>query len=81
MCRGHYRTPAPGVKPGEKVVTSGQLMLYPNAKVKISKTMSKQDFAPDMDQQTKENFAKVLEQLGIQKDAINTFLNSGHVEQ
>ncbi|MDA3798535.1 MAG: efflux RND transporter periplasmic adaptor subunit [Kiritimatiellae bacterium] len=70
-----------GVKPGEKVVTSGQLMLYPNAKVKISKTMSKQDFAPDMDQQTKENFAKVLEQLGIQKDAINTFLNSGHVEQ
>ena len=70
-----------GVRIGEKVVTSGQLMLYPNAKVKIIKTQKKEDFDPEMDEKTKENFTKVLKQLGVQEDAINAFLESGHVDK
>jgi multidrug efflux system membrane fusion protein len=68
-----------GVEKGETVVTSGQLMLYPNAKVTITKTITKENVSPNLSTAVRENFAKVLKQLGVQDDAINTFLNSGHV--
>ena len=70
-----------GIKKGEKVVTSGQLMLYPGAKVTITKTNTKENLSPKLPQDVRENFAKVLDQLGVQDDAIKTFLNSGSVDE
>jgi len=70
-----------GVKKGEKVVTSGQLMLYPGAKVTITKTITEENVSSNLSPNVRENFAKVLKQLGVQDDAINTFLNSGHVDE
>ncbi len=70
-----------GIKKGEKVVTSGQLMLYPGAKVTIIKTNTKEDLIPELSPDVKKNFGKVLEQLGFQDDVIKTFLSSGSVDE
>jgi len=70
-----------GIKKGEKVVTSGQLMLYPGAKVTITKTSTKEDLSPQLSPDVRKSFAKVLEQLGVQDDAIKTFLSSGSVDE
>jgi membrane fusion protein, multidrug efflux system len=70
-----------GIKKGDKVVTSGQLMLYPGAKVTITKTNIHEDLNPKLSPDVKNNFAEVLEQLGVQDDAIKTFLNSGSVDE